>query len=230
MTPPTKEEIIAVLTDAAEALEFAVMQDGYNGCVTDVSAKGVRDCILRLSAEPAPVGSNVCVHDGCPCFVGGGTDDAHFRCGTSACKPSPVGDDVKARIKHMVAQFLSWRLPAAFRPDNGISFESVGNAGTVHAYDRSPTGTNLLDAAQAETMVRHMLDGLPTSPPEGIVMVRRELTDEQTDAMDEAFHIELQKQTKDSQRLYGTTAYASGPFIELFHRAMIAATTQEKSE
>lgn len=66
-----------------------------------------------------------------------------------------------AQIKHMVERFLAWPLPASFNPDGGISFDPVGNRGTAHEYPRHPSGTNLLDATQAEAMVRQMLEGLP---------------------------------------------------------------------
>lgn len=66
-----------------------------------------------------------------------------------------------AQIKHMVDRFLNWRLPENFSPDGGISFEPLGNKGTPHEYTREPSGTNLLDAAQAEAMVRHMTEGMP---------------------------------------------------------------------
>lgn len=65
------------------------------------------------------------------------------------------------QIKHMVSRFLGWKLPADFSPDNGISFQPLGNAGTPHEYKRDPVGTNLLDATQADAMVRHMIAGLP---------------------------------------------------------------------
>lgn len=63
-------------------------------------------------------------------------------------------------IKHMVDRFLGWKLPDNFAPDGGISFVKVGNAGTVHEYKHSPSGTNLLDATQATAMVEHMVAGL----------------------------------------------------------------------
>lgn len=66
-----------------------------------------------------------------------------------------------AQIRHMVDRFLSWRLPENFSPDGGISFEPLGNKGTPHEYTHEPSGTNLLDAAQAEAMVRHMIEGMP---------------------------------------------------------------------
>lgn len=66
------------------------------------------------------------------------------------------------QIKHMVNRFLAWKLPENFNPDNGISFDAVVNLGTEHQRRREPVGTNLLDYTQAEAMVRHMLDGMPS--------------------------------------------------------------------
>lgn len=66
------------------------------------------------------------------------------------------------QIKHMVQRFLMWKLPKPFHPDNFISFtppEPI-NAGTPYENDLWPTGTNLFDYTQAETMVRHMIEGL----------------------------------------------------------------------
>jgi len=68
------------------------------------------------------------------------------------------------QIKHMVDRFLQWRLPENFNPDGGISFKRIEN---THAPDfpyPPPTGTNLLDATQAEEMVRYMIDCLPVEP------------------------------------------------------------------
>lgn len=64
------------------------------------------------------------------------------------------------QIKHMVGRFLGWNLPDSFRPDGGVSFARYGNEGTDNQFTRRPSGTNLLDASQADAMVRHMLDGL----------------------------------------------------------------------
>lgn len=66
-----------------------------------------------------------------------------------------------AQIKHMVEQFLRWKLPANFRPDGGISFEPNYNNGTPEGGKHEPVGTNLLDYTQAKAMVLHMLEGLP---------------------------------------------------------------------
>lgn len=61
------------------------------------------------------------------------------------------------QIKHMVDRFLRWRLPENFNPDGGIRYvpypPQIGHGG--------PTGTNLLDARQAEVMVRTLVFGLP---------------------------------------------------------------------
>jgi hypothetical protein len=68
------------------------------------------------------------------------------------------------QIKHMVQRFLGWRLPDNFNPDAGISFEPMFNANTAHPMRHEPQGTNLLDATQAEAMIRHLVDGLPDAP------------------------------------------------------------------
>jgi hypothetical protein len=63
-----------------------------------------------------------------------------------------------AQIKHMVDRFLGWTLPKNFSPDAGVSYVP-----TQHhlAQGVGPSGTNLLDATQADAMVRHMADGMP---------------------------------------------------------------------
>jgi len=57
------------------------------------------------------------------------------------------------QIRHMVVRFLAWPLPDAFYPDAGISYVRPPNV--------TPSGTNLLDAKQAEEMVRFLVDGMP---------------------------------------------------------------------
>lgn len=66
------------------------------------------------------------------------------------------------QIKHMVGRFLSWKLPEGFNPDGGVTFEKVANKGTPHEYTHQPSGTNLLDGTQADAMVRHMIEGMPS--------------------------------------------------------------------
>jgi hypothetical protein len=63
-----------------------------------------------------------------------------------------------AQIKYMVDRFLTWSLPESFHPDGGISFTRLGYGGKPYPM---PTGTNLIDATQAEAMVRHLVEGLP---------------------------------------------------------------------
>lgn len=68
------------------------------------------------------------------------------------------------QIKHMVDRFLTWKLPEHFNPDCGISFKPTYNEHMSFGPQRhEPQGTNLFDATQAEAMIRHMVDGLPTS-------------------------------------------------------------------
>ena len=61
-------------------------------------------------------------------------------------------------IPHLVARFLSWKLPPDFRPDAGISFAPEYNNGTPDGGRHEPSGTNLLNAEQAFAMFRHVLD------------------------------------------------------------------------
>lgn len=70
------------------------------------------------------------------------------------------------QIKIMVDRFLGWKLPENFNPDGGISFERVRNKNTPWPRKNEPTGTNLLDADQAEAMVRYMVEGIVVDPAE----------------------------------------------------------------
>ena len=67
------------------------------------------------------------------------------------------------QIKHMVARFLAWRLPENFSPDGGITFKKTFNEHTAHPMEHQPTGTNLFGYDQAEAMVRHLVEGLPST-------------------------------------------------------------------
>lgn len=60
-------------------------------------------------------------------------------------------------VKRMVDRFLQWKLPADFAPDGGISFKAAFNEHTPHPMRHEPVGTNLLNATQAEEMIRHIL-------------------------------------------------------------------------
>ena len=63
------------------------------------------------------------------------------------------------QIKYMRDRFLNWTLPKDLNPDGGISFKRSESA--IKYNHPMPVGTNFLDAAQAEEMVRYMIDGLP---------------------------------------------------------------------
>ena len=67
------------------------------------------------------------------------------------------------QIKHMVSRFLGWPLPENFQPDAGISFKAEFNEHMAHPMRHKPIGTNLLDAGQAEAMIRYLIQDLPPS-------------------------------------------------------------------
>lgn len=67
----------------------------------------------------------------------------------------------ETQIKHLVDRFLSWKLPENFNPDGGINFKAAYNEHTDHPMKHQPFGTNLFDAAQADAMVRYMVEGMP---------------------------------------------------------------------
>lgn len=82
--------------------------------------------------------------------------------------PKPKRPMTDEQIKHMVNRFLGWRLPENFRPDAGISFNPEYNSdfNRLHGLPPSrhqPIGTNLLDAEQAEAMIRYLVEGLPNA-------------------------------------------------------------------
>lgn len=68
----------------------------------------------------------------------------------------------KEQIDKMVDRFLGWRLPDDFCPDAGITFEPEYNTEYMAVRGKlpcrhEPTGTNLLTADQARSMVLHMI-------------------------------------------------------------------------
>lgn len=65
----------------------------------------------------------------------------------------------------MVDRFLSWKLPADFGPDAGISFDPKYEHDSPHW----PSGTNLLHAGQAEEMLQHVVGGAPVLPALGLL-------------------------------------------------------------
>ena len=80
----------------------------------------------------------------------------------TAVRAHDEGTD-EGRIKHMVDRFLQWKLPENFNPDGGISFTKMRNEKSPWPAKNEPVGTNLLDAMQAEEMVRYMLDGIASA-------------------------------------------------------------------
>ncbi len=82
------------------------------------------------------------------------------REGDSEIGAGPLAAMSDAQIKVMVERFLTWRLPDDFQPDCGITFVPDFNVGTDYPRRHQPTGTNLLNYAQAVAMVRHMLEGI----------------------------------------------------------------------
>lgn len=66
---------------------------------------------------------------------------------TALPHPTPTMDE-------MVNRFLQWRLPPAFNPDCGISFNSEGLDPNTHQW---PVGTNLFGADEAKAMIEHIL-------------------------------------------------------------------------
>lgn len=75
-------------------------------------------------------------------------------------RSAPLGPDPEAIIRAMAERFLSWRLPADFNPDGGISFKAEFNENTPHPMRHEPMGTNLFDLRQAMEMVRYMAAGV----------------------------------------------------------------------
>lgn len=59
-------------------------------------------------------------------------------------------------VDQMVTKFLSWKLPADFAPDAGITFAPGHITPSSPLW---PSGTNLLTGPQARAMVEHMLSG-----------------------------------------------------------------------
>lgn len=84
---------------------------------------------------------------------------AATNAGQALCMLRDIGREAspKVDVDDMVDRFLSWKLPANFNPDAGISFNPIYNEGTPYQGRHEPTGTNLLDATQAKAMVLHLL-------------------------------------------------------------------------
>ena len=68
----------------------------------------------------------------------------------------------KQQIDAMVNRFLGWKLPDDFAPDAGIDFTPPEKLYPTMTNPRQhwPTGTNLLDADQAQAMVEYLVNGV----------------------------------------------------------------------
>lgn len=143
---PSWENLTAVIRPMIES----VCSDGNSDAAR--LAKDIADAILRGEySELPPLG-----------------DSRRDRIPAAEVPPKSVmvhfTDD---QIKHIVDRFLGWRVPSDFNPDAGIAYTP---ARQLPGIDRRPYGTNLLDAQQAEAMVRYIVDGLraaPTHSPAG---------------------------------------------------------------
>lgn len=94
--------------------------------------------------------------------------------------PQPLSVPTDEQIRYMVSRFLGWPLPISFTPDAGISFDPIYSRGTPYEGRYRPIGTNLLDAEQAEAMVRYLIEGMPEPAPQipdGWVPVPKEPTE-----------------------------------------------------
>lgn len=91
-----------------------------------------------------------------------------------------IGKILGARVTdEMVSRFLCWQLPDNFSPDCGITFKRThSETGPFGPQKREPTGTNLLDAAQARAMLEHVI---------GTAVEPVALTDAQLDKIAEKF-------------------------------------------
>lgn len=79
-------------------------------------------------------------------------------------------------IPHLVARFLSWKLPPDFSPDAGISFVPEYSNGTPEGGRHEPSGTNLLNAEQAFAMFRHVLEHPAVSAMPDAALLREALS------------------------------------------------------
>lgn len=72
----------------------------------------------------------------------------------------------EAQIKHLVNRFLGWHFPEDMSPDGGLYYERPAYISDEDAArHQMPTGTNLLNATEADAMVRYMLEGMPAPFP-----------------------------------------------------------------
>lgn len=158
------------VSQAGQPVEPSELED----LICDRSANRAADAILanfdvRRRAAPQSVGVQ-------PVEIGPfpGEDDAG-NVGVAGAQPtSGMAHLTDDQIKHIVNRFLGWRVPSSFNPDAGIVYTPKRQ---LPGIDRRPRGTNLLDAAQAEAMVRYIVDGMPAAlangqPTSGVVALK----------------------------------------------------------
>lgn len=154
----TRLLLIAENRNEATALDL-ILGDCAKG---DIQISGVLTCdadtlnpYIRIESAIAPPDQN--------CVTLPNGDCVGENCMHDA-QPAASGEQTALitdkQIKHMVERFLGWRLPENFNPDAGISFKREFNEHTAHPMKHEPTGTNLFDYAQAEDMVRYMIEGM----------------------------------------------------------------------
>jgi len=88
---PKPADTRKALTDerglAVTDLRIVLMAAGVDKPRAQAVAEGFATRLLAASpaAQPALQDDEICHKDGAPCYVGKGTEDAHWRCGTGAC-------------------------------------------------------------------------------------------------------------------------------------------------
>lgn len=217
--------------DATEAMALAGARSIGNTIHTDNHMVRARECWRAMwdardgIVEPIPQGAPHSRPTGCIC------QEQHRRgyctepgCPYSVTRPEPAATPAQTemvhftedQIRHMVDRFLGWRVPSNFNPDAGITYTP---ARQLPGIDRRPSGTNLLDATQAEAMLRYIVDGMlsPHSRPESAATPP---TDEQT--ADDLGHIEVWYRGFKAGAKWQRANLAATPPVSRPHRAPIA--------
>jgi len=120
------------------------------------SHEALREALQRASKYvPNAVKKNcTCYNCETVAVIDAALTEAAARTDSKAPREEQIKRD---QIERMVNRFLQWKLPENFNPDGGISFKIIRNENTQWPAKNEPVGTNLLDAIQAEEMVRYML-------------------------------------------------------------------------
>ena len=160
-----------------EGLENGVMRT-WTGA--EAKALGWEGDVVRYFRRPDVSGDTVCKHCGKAMHEHGWIDTlegGHIVCpgdwiikGVNGefypCKPDifvKTYEDADAKptetrapvvTDDMVSRFLSWRLPATFNPDGGVTFDKKDYDPNSHWW---PVGTNILNADEARAMLEHVL-------------------------------------------------------------------------